>query len=106
MACLKRASDLDDQSVCTVDDTFLNKDSSQTHLCHLLVETDSELRGPRGPLVSDRRSAAGNQMTTCHCLPSEKDWTTQGTTSCLYHYTEGGVSTRAELTTLTHMIDR
>lgn len=64
MACLKGASDLDDQSVCTVDDTFLNKDSSQTHLCHLLVETDSELRGQCGPLVSDRSSAAGNQTTT------------------------------------------
>lgn len=54
MACLKGASDLDDQSVCTVDDTFLNKDSSQTHLCHLchlLVETDSELKGQCGPLV-------------------------------------------------------
>lgn len=63
MACLRGASDLDDQSVCTVDDTFLNKDSSQTHLCRLLVETDSELRGHCGPLVSDRSSAAGNQTT-------------------------------------------
>lgn len=105
MACLKGASDLDNQSVCTVDDTFLNKDLSQTHLCHLLVETDSELRGQCGPLVSDRSSAAGNQTTTCHCLPSETDWTTKGTTSCWNHHTEGGVSTRAELTTLTHMID-